>query len=71
MADMTELKIALPRESEIERRLDELLALMAAGSLDHKVTAEYQELLASRARLMRPPPIRIGLSGIRRSFARA
>jgi hypothetical protein len=61
MTGMTEFQTSVPRESEIERRLDEIVALMVAGLAEPQDVAEYQELLASRARLMRPPPIRIAV----------
>lgn len=70
MADVTEYRTALPRESEIEGRLDELVGLMAAGTATPADYAEYQELLASRARLMRPPAVHIRIVNAARRYAR-
>jgi hypothetical protein len=69
MVDMATYRPTATPESEIERRLDELIALMAENRAEPPDAAEYQELLASRARLMRPPPIISSYHSLRRRTA--
>lgn len=54
MADMNELRSATSRESEIDALIDELIAKIMAGTANERDRNEFEELVASRTRLMRP-----------------
>ena len=52
--EMDKLFSASSKESEIDALLDELIAKIMTGRANARDLAEYQELLASRTRLMKP-----------------
>ena len=54
MADMNDLHSATSRESEIDALLDTLIAKIMAGTANDRDRNEFEELVASRTRLMRP-----------------
>lgn len=68
MPNMNELYSASSRESEIDALVDELIAKIMSGAADPRDRIEFEELVASRARLMRS---RSGRSSVnsRRKYA--
>ena len=58
MTDMAELERTSSKESELDRLLEELIAKIVARVATAEDMAHYQELLASRTRMMRPPSLR-------------
>jgi len=52
--EMSRLFSASSKESEIDALLDALIAKIMTGRASDRDMAEYQELLASRTRLMKP-----------------
>lgn len=76
MATMDNFYSTSSKESEIDARLDALIAKISTGRATGREKAEFEELLASRTRLMRPrASVRysssrlISSSGMRRRFA--
>lgn len=70
MADMNDLYSASSRESEIDALIDQLIAKIMAGTADRHELIEYEELVASRTRLMRPKPSRFSAAHtLRRKYA--
>lgn len=70
MPDMTETQRTQSPESEMDRLLDELMAKIVAQKASNDDLSRYQEILASRTRLMRPPTISLrGLNEMRRKYA--
>jgi hypothetical protein len=55
---MDELYSAASKESEIDTLLDLLIAKIMSGAANHQERVEFDELVASRTRLMRPRPMR-------------
>lgn len=54
MPEMDNLYTATSKESEIDTKLDALIAKIMSETATPKELIEYQELLATRVRLMRP-----------------
>ena len=73
--EMNRFFSASSKESEIDALLDALIAKIMTGRASARDLAEYQELLASRTRLMKPKASfrysssRIAGSGTRRRYA--
>ena len=53
MSAMNELYSAASRESEIDALVDQLIAKILSGDASQRDLIEYDELVASRTRLMR------------------
>lgn len=68
MTEMNDIYFASSRESEIDARLEALIAKIMAGTADDRERIDYQELLASRVRMSRPRRFSIPL-GLRRKYA--
>lgn len=70
MADVMETYSTRSRESEIDALIEAFIAKVMADQATAKDLIEYQELVAARARRMRPPAIRPRWpSSLRRTYA--
>ena len=70
MADVMDTYPTRSRESEIDAKIDVLIAKVMAGDATEGDLIDYQELLAARTRRMRPPALHPRWpSSLRRTYA--